>query len=76
VSGKANKSSILFGINILHTAVWMIFAARIVAIPFAVTTSRFSAAAVLSGRGFYRLPGFGGKSRSLPIDGFSGSPHG
>jgi hypothetical protein len=48
VTTRPNKPSILFGIKVLHTIVWLFFASCILAIPFAAAASRFTAAAILS----------------------------
>ena len=45
----SEQSSILIGIKLLHTAVWLVFAGCIVVIPFAGVWHQFRWAAVLTG---------------------------
>jgi hypothetical protein len=49
VKTHSERSSILIGIKLLHTAVWLVFAGCIVAIPFAGVWRQFRLAAVLTG---------------------------
>jgi hypothetical protein len=49
VASQIEKSPILIGIKVLHTAVWMIFAGCIVAIPVVAAAKQFTVAWVLSG---------------------------
>ena len=49
VKTHPERSSILLGIKLLHTAVWFVFAGCIVAIPFAGVWHQFRLAAVLTG---------------------------
>jgi len=49
VKTHTELSSILIGIKLLHTAVWLVFAGCIVAIPFAGAWRHFRLAAVLTG---------------------------
>lgn len=46
---EPRKSSILIGIKLLHTTVWLFFVACIVAIPIVAQFRHFRAAAILSG---------------------------
>jgi hypothetical protein len=49
VKPHSEQSSILIGIKLLHTAVWLLFAGCIVVIPFAGFWRQFRLAAVLTG---------------------------
>lgn len=49
MAGENEKSPILFGIKLLHTAVWMILSSCIAAIPVVAAAKHFTVAGVLSG---------------------------
>jgi len=49
VKPKAQRLSPLVGIKLLHTTIWLLFAACIVAIPYAGARRQFGLAAILTG---------------------------
>ena len=49
MAAKTSELSILIGIKLLHTVVWMFFACCIVAIPLVAVMNHFTVAWVLSG---------------------------
>jgi hypothetical protein len=49
MTGQTDKPAILIGIRLLHTAVWVLLAGCIVAIPVAAAANRFTMAWLLSG---------------------------